>query len=541
MFGKKSISGVKVQKNPKYLGSLNHQALSKDNIPIGFIEGSDKLIGLSMENLSRSLTVVGMPRFGKSALGKRIIIDLVRNNIPFLVIEPSKSEYRTLIDVIPNLNVFTPGNKDGIPFIFNPFVPPKGVRLQQYKSVLMYAFESAFQLEDTLSRLFRENIEICYEKFGWRDGDTRDDDVTIFGLTEFVIEFRKMMENMYDSELRQRINTAGIMRIKNFMNVDRILFDTVHSITIDELMSKPTVLELDALMDPEHKSLIISMLLASLIAYTKATNTTETYEKLRYVILLEEAHVLLSGGKSESDGVITSKTKAKEIINSILLEMSAYGIAMIIADQSPQNLTNEVIGQTRNHIMFHTEYEKDREILKKSCGLLDIQTEGIARLQVGEAYVKIDRMEEPVKVKTIDLKSMYKMRDVISDKELNEKSTYWKENFRKSCPYIECQNVEQCRLGCNYTIREESHFVSKQLFRENFDDIKTGRSCLEKQLSQLDALIELRARKNILTLDHNRLLNCAKLHLFRLAYEKYDWDLSLKNRVKIVKNRDLFK
>ena len=69
---------------------------------------------------------------------------MYKREIPFLVIEPTKTEYRALIDRIPDLQIFTPGKNKVSPFVINPFLPPKGITVEQYIPSLLSAFKAAF-------------------------------------------------------------------------------------------------------------------------------------------------------------------------------------------------------------------------------------------------------------------------------------------------------------------------------------------------------------------------------------------------------------
>lgn len=107
--------------------------------------------------------------------------------IPFLAIEPTKSEYRSLIDDIKDLQIFTPGKNTVSPYIINPFLPPTGVTVESYVPSLMSAFKAAFSMPDPLPDIFLSAINDCYNEYGWKTDSTKDDPtVQRFGLYEFI-------------------------------------------------------------------------------------------------------------------------------------------------------------------------------------------------------------------------------------------------------------------------------------------------------------------------------------------------------------------
>lgn len=92
------------------------------------------------------MLVVGTPGSGKTTFSVGMLDRLWKeHHIPFLVIEPAKNEYRALVQSIPDLQVFTPGKNFISPFVYNPFVPPKNVKLETYKSTLKQHSQQVFQ------------------------------------------------------------------------------------------------------------------------------------------------------------------------------------------------------------------------------------------------------------------------------------------------------------------------------------------------------------------------------------------------------------
>lgn len=53
------------------------------------------------------------------------------------------------------------------------------------------------------------------------------------------------------------------------------LFDNYYSIPIEDLLSKPTIIELAAIENAEQKALIISLLLLSVLSYVNANYVGE--------------------------------------------------------------------------------------------------------------------------------------------------------------------------------------------------------------------------------------------------------------------------
>ncbi len=54
-------------------------------------------------------------------------------------------------------------------------------------------------------------IRTCYIKYGWKDySKLGDRDVTLFGLHEFILEFKKLLENTnYSKEVRGNLESEA--------------------------------------------------------------------------------------------------------------------------------------------------------------------------------------------------------------------------------------------------------------------------------------------------------------------------------------------
>lgn len=130
--------------------------INAGDIEIGILKKSEKnTIGISLKDLAKHMLVVGTPGSGKTTFSVSLLDRLWKeHNIPFLVIEPAKNEYRALIQSIPEIQIFTPGKNFISPFVFNPFVPPENVRLETYKSTLKTAFAAAVSMTTPLDKIF---------------------------------------------------------------------------------------------------------------------------------------------------------------------------------------------------------------------------------------------------------------------------------------------------------------------------------------------------------------------------------------------------
>ena len=148
--GSKTISaGLNVNESLKGGKNYSSGIINGGDIKVGKLKSSDNesTIGLFLKDLTKHMLVVVTPGSGKTTFSIGLLDRIWKEHgIPFLVIEPAKNEYRALVQSIPEIQIFTPGKNFISPFIFNPFIPPKNVRLESYKSTLKTAFAAAVNM-----------------------------------------------------------------------------------------------------------------------------------------------------------------------------------------------------------------------------------------------------------------------------------------------------------------------------------------------------------------------------------------------------------
>lgn len=106
---RKVTAGVTIheveKRNKKFVdGIVNSAAVSVGRLQ-NIISSEDAYIGFNLKDLTKHMLVVGTPGSGKSTFLVGLMDRLWKQpeKIPFLVIEPAKNEYRSLIDSIPDL------------------------------------------------------------------------------------------------------------------------------------------------------------------------------------------------------------------------------------------------------------------------------------------------------------------------------------------------------------------------------------------------------------------------------------------------------
>ncbi len=502
--------------------------INSGDISVGTMKsgGGRNTIGISLQDLTKHMLIAGTPGSGKTTFSVSLLDRLWKeHHIPFLVIEPAKNEYRALVQSIPDLQVFTPGKNYISPFVFNPFVPPKNVRLEAYKSTLKTAFAAGVSMSTPLDKIFEESVNNCYSDFRWLDTYTVDDKGKIFNISDFINCFQKTFEDIGYTGDARNIGRAGVVRLKSLIN----LFDNYYSIPIQDLLTKPTIIELAAIENSDEKALIISLVLLSILAYVNANYVGDGM--LKNVILLEEAHVLLDADSNAGVGDANPARIAQSLVKRMLAEIRSYGVGVMIADQSPRKVTADVVALTDMKMVFRIVESTDKQMIADSTNMTDVQVQRLSRLKSGEAFLFFNRLEEPEEVKTPDYRLENNISISLSDDNIRKLSTYWNDKGGKLRPYPECEMTRYCTCSCDYGRRILAKEIARRIFVKYFKTDMTDFKRVEEVLARITRLVKAELNDEPFSPE---LLICVKVHLFRkIKYETKIQirDIQIKNSI----------
>lgn len=515
---------------------FSSKVVNENNIQIGKLITNDSLqimIGCSEKAFTKHALVVGTPGSGKTTFSVNLLLQFVRRGIPFLAIEPTKAEYRAMIDAIPNLRIFTPGNNTVAPYIINPFIPPKGIRIEQYIPSLASAFKAAFSMPSPLDMIFLKAIRSCYTQYGWKDYSMLgDEDVELFGLYEFILVFKKMMENMnYSKEVRGNIESAGLLRLTNLIEQNSNIYDSIHTVPIEDLLTAPTVLELNSIDNAEQKALIIALLLINICIYTKHNHTGDG--ELKNAILIDEAHVLLGASPSGgNEGNADSQGTTIKALQDMIAEIRSYGTSIIIADQSAMKVSREVVANTDIKVSFRLVQSVDKELIADSTNMDEEAKGNLSKLRPGEAYVYYSQLDTPQMIMTEDIREKEGIRLSVSDEEVAKRGTYWNEHLELLRPYRECKLCDMCKITCNFKIRSNAEFIADSALSKYRTEIKTSED-FRKCIYHLPDIMKKEFEKYEKT-ERMHLQMCARIKLMRKISLELPVTMTEKEKTKVL-------
>ena len=262
-----------------------------------------------------------------------------------------------------------------------------------------------------LDKIFDESINNCYSDFRWLDTYTVADKGKTFNISDFIKCFQQTFDEIGYTGDAKNIGRAGVVRLNSLVN----LFDNYFSIPIEDLLSKPTIIELAAIENSDQKALIIALVLLSILAYVNSNYIGEG--GLKNVILLEEAHVLLDADTNAGQGDANPSAIAQGLVKRMLAEIRSYGVGLIIADQSPRKVSTDVVALTDMKMIFRLVESADKQIIGDSTNMTEAQIQRMAKLKPGEAFLFFNKLEEPEEVITPDYRLENNISITLSDKE----------------------------------------------------------------------------------------------------------------------------
>ncbi|TVT76160.1 MAG: ATP-binding protein [Denitromonas halophila] len=440
-------------------------------------------IAFQLKDLTKSALVVGMPGSGKTTLCFSMLDQLWReHHVPFLVLEPAKSEYRAL-QTMPafrdDLWVFTVGNERASPFRLNPFDVPDGVAVSEHISGLVTCFSGAFDLWDPLPMIIEQAIRDAYEERGWSEyelGGERPELEPPTMQTVFDAALNIARKSSYAGESAGNIKGALEARLGSLLSGPKgRCFNNRRSIPLFELLSRPIVLELDALNEDE-KALLMMFMLTLIREYAKATRRSGA--PLSHVLLVEEAHVVI--GRGDSTGTSdrgNPKGVAIRLFTRAIAEMRALGEGIVIADQLPTAIAPEAIKNTSIKVMHRLVSADDRSELGQAMIFDSGQIEQAATLSPGRAFVHMEGWPRSRLVAEPDFKAIHEVEEPPDDRYVAEvmETIRSRETIRPAfLPYPGCEGV--CHT-CTSKVREEMERARRGAFHavsQEADDLHEG-------------------------------------------------------------------
>jgi hypothetical protein len=362
---------------------------------------------LNLDRLTRHAFVTGVTGSGKTNTVFHLLRRASSLGVPFLVIEPAKTEYRVLLrdqELADHLQVFTLGDEATSPFRLNPFEVPEGLSVATHLDLLRSVFHVSFGMWTPLPQVLEICLHRIYADRGWdlttnqnrRLGEGSDRSAAFPSLSDLVAKVDEVTEELgYEDTITADLRAALRTRLNSLLTGGKgRMLGARESLPIELLLDRPTILELEGMGDDDDKAFAMGLVMIRLAEQRRLQGDLEA---LRHLLVIEEAHRLLAnsgslGGEGEAD----VRGKAVETFTNLLSEIRAYGQGVIVVDQIPANLSPDVVKNTNLKLAHRIVAGDDRATLAAAMAMSPRQETSLATLAVGQAAVFTDGEDAPL-------------------------------------------------------------------------------------------------------------------------------------------------
>jgi len=442
---RKEVVGLSLKEEVEFGLNIKKQKIkSEDKLLLGNLvrSGSQLKVEVSMDrnHLNKHTFITGVTGSGKTTTCQRILNSA---DMPFMVIEPAKTEYRVLATQNKDLLIFTLGDDSVAPFRLNPFEFFKGENITSRVDMIKANIEAAFDMEAAIPQLIESALYKCYEQYGWdiatstnsQYSDPFADGVYAFPTlsdlikkTEVVVEeqgFDDRLKNDYIGSIKARLQGL-LVGSKGFM------LNTPRSIDFRDLIERDVILELEEIKNGAEKSLIMGFVLINLneAIKLKYKEYKKQNREFKHITLIEEAHRLLS---KHTVGDNPSKKLGVESFADMLAEVRKYGESLIIVDQIPDKLTPEVLKNTNTKIVHKLFASDDKNAIGNTMALNDEQKAFLSNLEVGRAIISNQDFAKPLQVQIRELEDISTTSSQLVEEEdiRNLSLAYYQKHYKR--------------------------------------------------------------------------------------------------------------
>ena len=487
----KEVVGLALNEEVEF--GLNAKTPDKDGeiISLGNLVQSgneiDTKVYLEKSALNKHIFITGVTGTGKTTTCQKLLLE---SELPFLVIEPAKTEYRILMNnpKTEDILIFTLGNDKVAPFRLNPFEFFEGESITSRVDMLKAAMEASFDMEAAIPQIIESAMYSCYEDYGWNiDTDENekidnpyDEGVYSFPTLEDLLNKIEIEVTKHDFDDRLKKDYIGSItaRLQGLLVGSKgQMLNSRRSIDFRELIEKKVVLEIEGIKNGTEKSLVMGFILTNLCEALRAKYNKDKHFK--HITLIEEAHRLLS---KYSAGDSLNKKNSVETFADMLAEVRKYGESLIIADQIPNKMTPEVLKNTNTKIVHKIFAEDDKEAIGNTISLSKEQKDFLSSLPTGRAIVFSQSWTKAVQVQIEQMTNTTSDEIIDEDRLRNRVEDFYIENYKKGIfmgTKYEKITKEQFRLCREFSTNKKVTKIFKDVFEKDINSFNEFKKIFE--------------------------------------------------------------
>ncbi len=411
LFPTKEFPGFAFSQNEEF--SLMSPAARGDGLRMGSILWNGMPVSeffLPEQTLNRHAFICGMTGAGKTNTIFKIMEETA---LPYLVIEPVKGEYRSLRKKNPDVAVWTFRAGGCMPagvriMRINPFWFPANASLAFHVDSIKTIIASAFEMSAAMPNILEQCLTRVYVKTGWDFVTNRNiyrGQVPEEFLYPTFSDLQREIDDYLDhAEFGDEVlgNYRGAMstRMKSFIHGFKgLLLNTKEHPDYGKFMDGCNIIELEGLADDADKCLVMGTILVQYFEYLKL-HFKDTGKRLSHITVIEEAHRLFKNvqKKGNTENGADAAGQLVDSLGNIMAEIRAFGEGLLVVDQSPTKIAEDVIKNSGTKLIHRIDNGEDIRVMQASL-LLEGDRLSLPALRQGEALVRTEGMTRPCKVK----------------------------------------------------------------------------------------------------------------------------------------------
>lgn len=356
-------------------------------------------IRMDLNKFASHCFICGASGSGKSNTTYHLIRAFQNNNIPCLIIEPAKGEYKTFFAGMPHTSVYTCKPDRFRMLYLNPFqFNEKKVTLLEHMARLNGVLQSCWPLYGPMPGMLKDAVERAYLACGW---DLQLNRRIVARGKEFptVEDLLVAIEDIishspYPNSTKGEYRGALGMRIRSLLTgFEGTLFGCTLGLSDQELFEKNAIVDLSAIGNAETRSLVMGVLITRLAEYRMGGQPGG----LKHITVLEEAHNIFKRcSREQSADAGNVQGAAVGMLVDSVAEMRSAGEGFLIIDQSPGAVDITAIKNTAIKIAMRLPEEEDCKAIGNALSLLPEQIRELSRLPVGVAAIFHDGWHETI-------------------------------------------------------------------------------------------------------------------------------------------------
>jgi tetratricopeptide (TPR) repeat protein len=376
----------------------------------------------TLDILNRHALIVGESGSGKSNFCRNMLEELSVANIPWLVIEATKSEYGAMAGrleararslgitrdesgALPSnfeVTVIKPGAADSlkaIPASLNFLAPEPGFPILSHIDMVKDSLLAAFQGDEPFPQVMSQALVKVYEKHGWdmttgfaAPGGREPTIPTLDDLIDTAMEIIDGVGYERNKEdvkgfVRMRIQSLGVGSLGKFL-------EGSNSFDFADLQSRNVVLNFERMGDDKMKTFLTAMFLSKRQQNLQIRDerrrqarselgdeAEEATHRLAHFTLIEEAARLLRRSANPATDSAVSK------IASSFADVRAFGEGIAAVCPNIEGLHEDVQRNTALKVAFRTPHGDDQETLATLMNMDLARASRLSGLKQGQAYV----------------------------------------------------------------------------------------------------------------------------------------------------------